>query len=216
MKFDIGDYSANSGVPVTPLLISERSQQILLAALKIMDSRYAWSFDDNFDEVEEILAETYYEITTPMSADFTPVGMVAWFPLGLAGLPDKWLPCAGQALTDIDYPDLYSVIHPNFRTGGGGFNLPDLRERFLYGVTTDSQVSDTGGSTEHALTIAEMPAHAHTFDKGNADGNTARAFESSAATPSFPTQTTSTVGGGEAHNNMPPYARGYWCIKALP
>jgi len=53
MTWDFSDYSGNDDDALLPLLISERSQQIILAVLKSMDSRYAWvDYEANFDDIE--------------------------------------------------------------------------------------------------------------------------------------------------------------------
>lgn len=216
MKYDFSDYSVNSALREKALLLSERSQQIVLAVLREIDKPHHWTYTDDFDEVEAALAEAYQEVIEDMAVDFTPVGIISFF-LGLASkVPEKWLICDGDTYLIDDYPDLHFILRDNFPFDATTFDLPDLTAQFLYGAGNDGQISDTGGSAVHTLTIGELPAHTHTIDKGNADGNTQRAFEASAATPSFPTQNTSSVGSNEAHNNMPPYIRGYWIIKALP
>jgi len=87
----------------------------------------------------------------------------------------------------------------------------DSDGRFIAGVTTGTgfEYGDTGGETEHVLTEAEMPAHTHATRGNNlqADGN--------AANPSGivggvqVNGATGSTGGGEAHNNLPPYIC-YW------
>lgn len=219
MTWDFDDYSALDSEASIALLLSERSQGIILAALKAMDFEYAWSSEiATWDDTEAALGEAYKELleAQAMNTDSTPVGMVAWFPVSLPDKPEKWLLCDGSSYDAVDYPELHAVLHTSFVPSSITFNVPDLSERFLYGVDTDGNVGTTGGASTHALTIGEIPAHSHTIAQGNGVGNTARAVEADAATPSNPTQTTSSVGGGGAHNNMPPYMRGYWFIKALP
>jgi len=65
--------------------------------------------------------------------------------------PDDWALCNGQ------------VVH--------GIQTPDLRGRFALGVgqglgLTERRIGDRGGSEEHTLVAAELPAHAHSFAAG--------------------------------------------------
>lgn len=74
---------------------------------------------------------------------------------------------------------------------------------FVLGASTTYPQGSTGGAAEHTLTISEMPAHAHASgsrqkitsspDQGNARKEDAAGVDGEV------------VGGGAAHNNMPPY-----------
>ena len=88
--------------------------------------------------------------------------------------------------------------------------------RMLIGIdSSDSDfnaVEETGGAKTHTLTIAEMPAHTHTVNEGSTSGTASSALYSSGddmTTIVDRTQTTSSTGGGDAHNNMPPYIAVY-------
>jgi microcystin-dependent protein len=98
--------------------------------------------------------------------------------------PVGWLECAGQTLTIVGNPALFSLMGITY--GGNGtsnFMLPDLRGRHLVqagagpGLTARTQ-GQTGGSESHTLTLAEMAGHSHTLyaypreaDKPTASGN---------------------------------------------
>lgn len=150
--------------------------------------------------------------------DFTPVGMVAWFPAPT--IPAKWLRCDNAAYTQSAYPDLYDVL-VDFQfvdAGVNKFRVPALTDKFLYGATVDGDIGDVGGEYEHTLTVAELPAHTHA-EKSNlgvgALEGIGRRTDAISTTVTTATLTGST-GSGDPHNNMPPYMRGYWLIKALP
>jgi hypothetical protein len=70
------------------------------------------------------------------------------------------------------------------------------------GQTEFSAAEETGGEKMHTLTVGEMPAHAHTMPNMTSIGAGTGALNS--VGPSG-TASTSTVGGGGAHNNLQPY-----------
>jgi len=230
--WDFSQYSGNDAAPSLPLLLSERSQQLLLSVLNDMQRRYMWrdgSDDANWDEIEAQVAETLYEVMNVTMPDFTPVGAVLWYLGVTASIPDKWLRCEGQTLDDADYPELADVLDTPFHVHPD-IILPDLREKFLYGGGFNSDLGDTGGAATHTLTTAELPAHhhitaahSHTIGTRPAAGSNTGSVSlgSLAANGTISTSTqaaadTSDTGGGGAHNNMPPYMRGFWIIKVLP
>ena len=80
------------------------------------------------------------------------------------------------------------------------------------GVTTNSATA-TGGEDTHILTINEIPSHYHVFDSqsGNYPSSdfTNEGLMRSATSNYQSTFATSTVGGGDAHNNLPKYKSVY-------
>lgn len=79
--------------------------------------------------------------------------------------------------------------------------------RFLWGCTTTETIGGTGGEKTHILTTTEIPSHTHYLPNTNADGSTQNyslTYNPSAKGFSGTLKTTA-VGGGAAHNNMPPY-----------
>ena len=99
-----------------------------------------------------------------------------------------------------------------------GGSWTKIRGRFLFASDSNHDVGDTGGEETHTLTINEMPRHSHEYEKFHYD------FTFCFDTPngrscSFPyiytnredankflyTCSTTSVGGGSSHNNMPPF-----------
>lgn len=218
MRFDWNDYSGESGTEEVPLLLSDKSQMLILAAMQSLDSRSNWlDVDDaTWDEIHAAIGEAYEEITEQVVnvSDNTPVGSIMWFPGLSSDIPDKWLKCDGSSLLRTAYPDLFLILRSVYPFTSTHFELPDLSAKFLYGSNLDAQVGTTGGAETHTLTLAEMPAHTHNVPaRANAGSSAAAALASAAANTNVATDS---KGSGSAHNNMPPYVRGYWMIKALP
>lgn len=92
---------------------------------------------------------------------------------------------------------------------GGTWN--QIQDKFLLAAGSIYMAGDTGGEATHTLTVDEMPNHSHRV----ASPNKSLAREGtniggefvvnwSAGSPT-PTRYTEPVGGGQPHNNMPPY-----------
>jgi len=162
-----------------------------------------------------------------------PIGTIQMF----AGLvaPEGYRICDGSFVSKDDYPDLFALLQASNMTeeNGNNFSLPDLRGRFVVGYKIDdvdyNANGKTGGEKTHTLTIPEMPNHCHAYtDDTNAEGHYG------AIEPGFPARTqmgnfsqptsgedsgsgtvydSQHVGGGQAHENRPPYMVLNYIIK---
>ncbi len=131
--------------------------------------------------------------------------------IGTATVPDWALPCDGSTYADVDYPELGTVIHPGLRVDGAHFRTPDRANRFgLQGPVIGSQ----GGEATHTLSIDEIPSHHHTAaQQAVALSAVCGALECEAI---YPADTvTGDTGGGQAHNNIPPYEGTQFVIVAV-
>lgn len=121
--------------------------------------------------------------------------------------PDHMLLCDGSTFAKVDYPELYDVLPAILIIDPDTGSVPDLRETFVLGAGVTISEHDTGGSDEHTLTEAELPAHAHLYDKEiyNVDMESVGIPDPfGVGIPPIPTWTSST-GSNTPHNNMPPY-----------
>ena len=165
-----------------------------------------------------------------------PPGTVQTFAGSVA--PSGWLLCDGNEYTPEQYILLYNAIGTIYGGGEGTFQVPDMRSRFALGLGNgDNELSVrtigvTGGAETHTLTTNEIPSHNHSItDPGHSHSYTNNTndqsvndtiiTESSADNAEL-SQTTgvnttgitvNSTGGGQAHNNMPPYMVLNYIIK---
>ena len=89
-----------------------------------------------------------------------------------------------------------------------GGTWEQLQNRFLLGAGSSYTAGTTGGEATHTLTVNEMPSHSHKLVSNTSQG-TSDAISIQSTFPgtdnNVSTRNSSAVGGGQAHNNMPPY-----------
>ena len=68
-------------------------------------------------------------------------------------------------------------------------------------------LNETGGAETHTMSVAEMPAHTHTYGKSTT--NEAMSIHDIYGLRGAATTNTSSTGGGDAHNNIQPYITVY-------
>lgn len=105
----------------------------------------------------------------------------------------------GSIYTSVNSANPSTLFGGNWEAFGAG--------KVLIGIdssdTDFDTVEETGGAKTHALSIAEMPAHSHTYTLENTRG--AGSPGAGNGDSSFSTPNTSTAGSGAAHNNVQPY-----------
>lgn len=161
-----------------------------------------------------------------------PAGVIKMWGGGVASIPSGWFLCDGRPV-DATYPVLRQLLldagSPHGNNGTDPLS-PNLVDRFIVGAGGGYAPGDTGGEAEVTLTEAQMPAHSHTGSTNTtgAHSHSAASVGGNAVTGKAPDATIgnnhatfdiptnsagshshsislNNTGGGEAHNNLPPY-----------
>ena len=98
-----------------------------------------------------------------------------------------------------------------------GGTWEQIQGRFLLGMSSSYPAGSQGGEATHKLTVPEMPSHSHVAlygTSGDVDDFLGGSTEDYGVRPGSGNATsraynTSSTGGGQAHNNMPPYLSVY-------
>ena len=136
--------------------------------------------------------------------------------------PNGWALCNGQTLSIAYYSGLFSLIGTTY--GGDGitnFALPDLRSRIPIHkgnfAGTVYQLGEAAGAEVVTLTTQQIPAHTHTLQAGvNGEYNAPAGHvwaswpgrqytDASTGLQPLSAEALSASGGGQPHNNMPPF-----------
>jgi hypothetical protein len=86
-----------------------------------------------------------------------------------------------------------------------GGTWEQLKDTFLLGAGDNYTAGDTGGEATHTLTENEMPSHRHNLHDVGSAGTGTSTYGGVRLNQVFASNFTNYVGGGQAHNNMPPY-----------
>lgn len=118
-------------------------------------------------------------------------------------------PVAKSELLDLIYPvgSVYinvKNVSPEDFLGG---IWEQIQGRFLLAASSTYPVGSTGGEATHTLTINEMPSHTHGLTGAASTGTTGHSLVYQEKQYQF--LNTAPSGGGQAHNNMPPYLSVY-------
>lgn len=129
-------------------------------------------------------------------------------------MPDSVLACDGATYLKADYPLLWAYLGSPYEVSGTQFHVPDYRGKVLVMQDgADFFMDDTGGEIRHTLTVSEIPSHDHTEWKPSGFVPVVSPGELAAILTTEQTLTGMT-GGGQSHENMPPYHAVQWGIVA--
>ena len=103
------------------------------------------------------------------------------------------------------YFSLTDSRNPNTILGFGTWTK--IEGKFLLGASSSYAADSTGGEATHTLTVDEMPSHKHGIVINPGTGFSAGITYTS--TGGVNNNFVQAAGGGQAHNNLPPYLAGY-------
>lgn len=167
-----------------------------------------WEWVEVGDTVEEIV--TAAAATVAAYYNNMLIGLVSQF---LASIPPGWLQLDGATHTKVDYPQLWERLPSQLKTSTN-FTLPDMTDVYPYGATDSTEIGDEGGSNSYALSIAQLPAHTHTYIP------TVFSVTIGSAGPPLPDATagapipTGSAGSGSSIDNRPAYCEMLFAVYA--
>jgi microcystin-dependent protein len=135
-------------------------------------------------------------------------------PWGSAAIPSGFLLCDGTSYATATYAALFAVIAYTYGGSGANFNVPDLKDRTVVGVSAANSktlaqaigantVTPTGniGGSVAATTLAttQIPSHTHVYfpEGGESGTGVLGAANRQAGSPI----TSSSTGGGQSHTH---------------
>jgi microcystin-dependent protein len=151
-----------------------------------------------------------------LPATTSPVAVGAVMIWTTATAPTGYLLCNGAAVSRTTYSDLFGVIGEIYGIGDGSltFNVPNLKGSVPVGLDASQTEFDTlaeaDGHKTHALSIAELAAHTHSYSVSD---NVAGAGGGGGPRANNVAGTTGSTGSGTAHNNLQPYLVMNYIIK---
>lgn len=124
---------------------------------------------------------------------------------------DDWA-VKGKGFIDLIYPvgSIYMSVNSTSPATLFGGTWVQIEDTFLLSAGSTYTAGATGGEASHTLTKDEMPSHSHSLYGGD-DSNMPDYLGGSSANYGIHTSGTqyagrmTSVGGGQSHNNMPPY-----------
>lgn len=166
--------------------------------------------DTDMNEIKQVVNDNYNNTIQITNTEPTDSDNKIWIDTGEVQNSGSELPMV--------YPvgSIYmSVNNTNPATLFGFGTWEQIKDTFLLSAGDTYTAGDTGGEATHTLTDIEMPSHNHRLINGYSGGtwsggnygqvaNTGTTGEKHVFYDNDTSRTTS-AGGGQAHNNMPPY-----------
>ena len=170
------------------------------AAGKVSSTKLAVSGDATFSTSATVSGDATVEGDLTVSGTVSgygsvPVGTIVLWSGAANKIPDGWALCDGSTVNGNKTPDLRGRFVVGYHPGDGDYTSP----------------GKTGGEKRHTLSVNEMPSHNHsyTFKGADLDGswdNDNYFYDASGHySGNGNTRYTDYTGGGQPHENRPPY-----------
>ena len=178
---------SSAATPSNPVIVTNGNFNVMLGALFPFPPTF---FSDH--------SKTYLGIKVGTDSEMLPRQQFA--SVGYSFAAGNGIPKGGI----IMWSGAVNQIPSGWVLCDGTNGTPDLRDRFVVGAGGGYSLGQIGGEAAHVLTIDEMPSHSHNvyISSGTSGPGTPLLTKSTTLTN---TEATTPVGGGQPHNNLPPY-----------
>lgn len=225
---DEGTYAALKGKRVYSLLGGENSATISGRVFEKGTTPSSWSvmIDDTSLLIGSLSIEKGYTAQIKIEDKITSVIYVVEIPtsivgihivpgatgggFGMYGVSGRWDFSAPIFSPEGACPGIGDILytlnptHPAIRYPGTTWAAHE--GVFLLGADEAHEAEDTGGEETHTLTIPEIPNHQHVVDLFASGGPSNPNLSTGVVNGYYVnSQGTSAIGGGQPHNNMPPF-----------
>ncbi len=117
----------------------------------------SWEWEAVEDDIADVVAACKESVEIWYS-DMLIGSVVPW----IINPPPGWLLLDGSTYASADYPELSDLL-PAHLISGSDFILPDVENAFPFGVVDKDDSAGVDGSNDLTLSIAQLPAHTHTY-----------------------------------------------------
>lgn len=179
-----------------------------------------WEQENPENMSAQELAQEFKKMWLNAEVDSCMIGMIV--PLVTEEVPVWVLLCDGATYQRASYPLLYAAIDPFYRIDADSFFVPDFRGRTIVGAgqgsgLTERSIGDEFGTESVELSVAQLPAHDHSYTKASTLNIDVEGIgvpdPTSVGLPELPS-TTGQTGSGNAHPNVQPSGVALWGIIA--
>lgn len=174
--------------------------------------------------------------TSAKAAPSDPVGSVITWTSNADPDDTDWVIADGRRLSAAAYPEGYAFATKavaaataagapglwTVRTSDQTFTVPNMRDAFTWATSVVADIGKRGGEATTALTEAQLPSHVHPITAIRYINTAPAAMDSNPGWLSEAPRSstglggaayTASAGGGQAHNNMPPYVVGTAIVR---
>lgn len=185
-------------LPDDPLWLAD-----VAGALLALSKEYNWQ--QHGDLIAAEMAAVYQDVIAALNWESAMLDIGMIFYTAGESQPVGCLACDGSQILIASYPDLYDEIGDNFGSADTDyFRLPDLRGAFITGAGDAYDLADSGGSNSVTLTENQIPGHTHSVHS-HIPGVAVTPGELPVSTPDITGSSTGSTGGGQSHENRPPF-----------